>query len=192
MEGDGLHAEDIASYSADVTWGYRRRSFVGELPRWGGGAVVDLSVEPAVAGSVGGSVFPAASAGMMAGAPAAVGTRGAASAPAVVGGFGGNVFPAESVGMMADTPAVAGSSGATFQAASSAVRPPPAIAFASDDHEDYQVRRMLVGSRFCAVILASFSACVILFSTVLYLDRTADDYPAVENHRGGVELVMRL
>ena len=192
MEGDGLHAEGIASYSADVTWGYRRRSFVGELPRWGGGAVVDLSVEPAVTGSVGGSVFPAASAGMMAGAPAAAGTRGAGSAPAVVGGFGGNVFPAESVGMMADTPAVAGSSGATFQAASSAVRPPPAIAFASDDHEDYQVRRMLVGSCFCAVILASFSACVILFSTVLYLDRTADDYPAVENHRGGVVLVMHL
>ena len=44
MEGDGLHAEGIASYSADVTWGYRRRSFVGELPRWEGGAVVDLSV----------------------------------------------------------------------------------------------------------------------------------------------------
>ena len=166
MEGDGLQAEGIASYSADVTWGYRRRSFVGELPRWGGGAVVDLSVEPAVAGSVGGSVFPAASAGMMAGAPAAAGTRGAASAPAVVGGFGGNVFPAESVGMMADTPAVAGSSGATFQAASSAVRPPPAIAFASDDHEDYQVRRMLVDSCFCAAMLASvftvlaFRCCV--------------------------------
>ena len=34
MEGDGLHAEGIASYYADVTWGYRRRSFVGELPRW--------------------------------------------------------------------------------------------------------------------------------------------------------------
>ena len=98
MEGDGLHAEGIASYSADVTWGYRRRSFVGELPRWGGGAVVDWSVEPAVAGSIDGSVFPAASAGMMAGAPAAAGTRGAALAPAVVGGFGGNVFPAESAG----------------------------------------------------------------------------------------------
>ena len=53
---------------------------------------------PAVAGSTGGSVFPAASAGMMAGAPAAAGTRGAGSAPAVVGGFGGNVFPAESAG----------------------------------------------------------------------------------------------
>ena len=227
MENDGLHAEGIASCSAGVTWGYRRRSFVGELPRWGGGAVMDLSVAPAVAGSIGGSVFPAASAGMMAGAPAAAGTRGATSAPAVagsiggsvfpaasagmmagapaaagtrgaasvpavVGGFGGNVFPAESVGMMADTPAVAGSSGATFQAVSSAVRPPPAIAFASDDHEDYQVRRMLVGSCFCAVNLASFSTCVILFPTGLYLDRTADDYPAVENHRGGVVLVMRL
>ena len=59
---------------------------------------MDLSVEPAVAGSIGGSVFPTASAGMMAGAPAAAGTRGAASALAVVGGFGGNVFPAESAG----------------------------------------------------------------------------------------------
>ena len=57
--------------------------------------------------------------------------------------------------MMAGTPAAAGSSGAAFQAASSAVRPPPAIAFASDDHEDYQVRRMLADSCFCAVILAS-------------------------------------
>ena len=42
MEGDGLHAEGIASYYADVTWGYRRRSFVGDLPRWGGGAVMDF------------------------------------------------------------------------------------------------------------------------------------------------------
>ena len=288
MESDGFHAEGIASYSADVTWGYRRRSFVGELPRWGGGAVMDLSVEPAVAGSIGGSVFPAASAGMMAGAPAAAGTRGvatsapavagsiggnvfpaepaemmtsapaaagsrgaAASAPAVAGGFGGNVFPAksagmmagalaaagsrgaapvvvsgsggnafpaESSGMMAGTPAAAGSSGAAFQAASSAVRPPPAIAFASDDHEDYQVRRRLVDPCFCAVILASvftvlaFRYCVthvgsarrphsldsrsLLFSSgpfllvlsyfLLYLDRTADNYPAVENHGGGL------
>ena len=56
---------------------------------------------------------------------------------------------------MAGTPAAAGSSGAAFQAASSAVRPPPAIAFASDDHEHYQVRRVLVDSCFCAVILAS-------------------------------------
>ena len=98
----------IASYSADVTWGYRRRPFVGELPTWGGGAVVDLSVEPAVAGSIGGSVFPAASAGMMAGAPAAAGTRGAASAPAVAGSIGGSVFPAASAGMMAGAPAAAG------------------------------------------------------------------------------------
>ena len=58
MEGDRLHAEGIASYSADVTWGYWRRSFVGELPRWGGGAEMDLSVEPAVSGGFGGSVFP--------------------------------------------------------------------------------------------------------------------------------------
>ena len=98
----------IASYSADVTWGYRRRPFVGELPTWGGGAVVDLSVEPAVAGSIGGSVFLAASAGMMAGAPAAAGTRGAASAPAVAGSIGGSVFPAASAGMMTGAPAAAG------------------------------------------------------------------------------------
>ena len=38
--------------------------------------------------------------------------------------------------MMTSAPAAAGSSGAAFQAASSAVRPPPAIAFTSDDHED--------------------------------------------------------
>ena len=98
----------IASYSADVTWGYRRRPFVGELPTWGGGAVVDLSVEPAVAGSIGGSVFPAASAGMMTGAPAAAGTREAASAPAVAGSIGGSVFPAASAGMMTGAPAAAG------------------------------------------------------------------------------------
>ena len=102
----------IASYSADVTWGYRRRPFVGELPTWGGGAVVDLSVEPAVAGSIGGSVFPAASAGMMTGAPAAAGTREAASAPAVAGSIGGSVFPAASAGMMAGAPAAAGTRGA--------------------------------------------------------------------------------
>ena len=96
----------------------------------------------------------------MTSAPAAAGSRGAAaSAPAVVGGSGGNVFPAESVGMMAGTPAAAGSSEAAFQAASSAVRPPPAITFASDDHKDYQVRRMLVDSCSCAGILASVFYC---------------------------------
>ena len=107
----------IASYSADVTWRYRRRPFVGELPTWGGGAVVDLSVEPAVAGSIGGRVFPAASAGMMAGATAAAGTRGAmTSAPAVAGSTGGSVFPAASVGMMAGAPAAAGTRGAATSA----------------------------------------------------------------------------
>ena len=60
---------------------------------------------------------------------------------------------------MAGTPAAAGSSGAAFQAASSTVRPPPTIAFASDDHEDYQVRRILVDPCFCAVILASIFYC---------------------------------
>ena len=107
----------IASYSADVTWGYRRRPFVGELPTWGGGAVVDLSVEPAVAGIIGGSVFPAASAGMMAGAPAAAGTRGmATSAPAVAGSIGGSVVSAASAGMMAGAPAAAGTRGAATSA----------------------------------------------------------------------------
>ena len=111
----------IASYSADVIWGYRRRPFVGELPTWGGGAVVDLSVEPAVVGSIGGSVFPAASAGMMAGAPAAAGTRGAAtSAPAVAGSIGGSVFPAASAGMCA--PAAAGMRGVATSAPAAAGR----------------------------------------------------------------------
>ena len=107
----------------------------------------------------------------MTSAPAAAGSRGAAvSAPAGVGGFGGNVFPAESVGMMAGTPAAAGSSGAAFQAASSAVRPPPAIAFARDDHEDYQVRRMLVDSCFCAVILASVFTVLAFRYCVTHVD----------------------
>ena len=107
----------IASYSADVTWGYRRRPFVGELPTWGGGAVVDLSVEPAVAGSIGGSVFPSASAGMMAGPPAAAGTRGVAtSSLAVAGSIGGSVFPAASTGMMVGAPDAAGTRGAATSA----------------------------------------------------------------------------
>ena len=100
---------------------------------------------PAVAGGVGGSVFPAESARMMAGAPAAAGSRGAA--PVVANGSGGNPFPAESTGVMAGTPAAAGSSRAALQAASSAVRPPPAVAFASDDHEDCQVRRTATATR---------------------------------------------
>ena len=81
----------------------------------------------------------------MAGAPAAAGSRGAV--PVVVSGSGGNPFPAESAGMMVGTPAAAGSSGASFQAASSAVRPPPAVAFVSDDHEDCQVRRTATATR---------------------------------------------
>ena len=98
-----------------------------------------------MAGGFGGYVFPAESAGMMAGAPAAAGSRGAA--PVVASGSGGSAFPAESTGMMAGTPAAAGSCGAPFQAASSAVRPPPAVAFASDDHKDYQVRRTATATR---------------------------------------------
>ena len=49
--------------------------------------------------------------------------------------------------MMAGTPAAAGWSGAAYQTASSAVRPPPAVAFASDDHEDCQVRRTTTATR---------------------------------------------
>ena len=98
-----------------------------------------------MAGGFSGNGFPAESAGMMAGAPAAAGPRGAASVG--VSGSGGNAFPAESAGMMAGTPAAAGSSGAAFQAASSAVRPPPAVAFASDNHEDCQVRRTATTTR---------------------------------------------
>ena len=99
---------------------------------------------------------------MMTSAPAAAGSRGAAaSAPAVVGGFGGNVFPAESVGMMAGTRAAAGSSGAAFQAASSAVKPPPAIAFASDDHEDYQHNQF----RGCGCDDMIFAAAEAIFSS---------------------------
>ena len=100
---------------------------------------------PAVAGGFGGNVFPAESPGMMAGAPADAESRGAA--PLVANGSGGNAFPAESAGMMAGAPAAAGSSGAALQAASSAVRPPPAVTFASDDHEDCQVRRTATATR---------------------------------------------
>ena len=81
----------------------------------------------------------------MTGAPAAAGSKEAA--PVVASGSGGNAFPAESEGMMAGTPAAAGSSGAGFQAAPSAVRPPPAVAFASDDHEDCRVRRTATATR---------------------------------------------
>ena len=49
---------------------------------------------PVVAGSIDGSVFPAESAGVMAGAPAAAGTRRAAtSAPAVAISIGGKCLP---------------------------------------------------------------------------------------------------
>ena len=100
----------------------------------------------------------------MTSAPAAAGSRGAAaSAPAVVGGFGGNVFPAESVGMMAGTPAAAGSSGAAFQAALSVVRPPPAIAFTSDDHEDYHHKQF--GGCDCDAMI--FTAAQTIFSSII-------------------------
>ena len=50
------------------------------------------------------------------------------------------------------------------------MRPPPAIAFASDDHEDYQVRRMLVDSWFCAVILASVFTVLAFRYCVTHVD----------------------
>ena len=113
----------------------------------------------------------------MTSAPAAAGSRGAAaSAPAVVGGFGGNVFPAESVGMMAGTSAAAGSSGAAFQAASSAVRPPPAVAFASDNHEDYRHKQF--GGCDCDAMI--FAAAQAIFSST-----------CAEGCAGGEHLITR-
>ena len=113
----------------------------------------------------------------MTSAPAAAGSRGAAAlAPAVVGGFGGNIFPSESVGMMAGTPAAAGSSEAAFQAASSAVRPPPTIAFASDDHEDYQHKK--IGGCDCDAMI--FAAAQAIFSSI-----------CAEGCAGGEHLITR-
>ena len=113
----------------------------------------------------------------MASAPAAAGSRGAAaSAPVLIGGFSGNVLPAESVGIMAGTPAAAGSSGAAFQAASSAVRPPPAIAFASDDHEDYQHKQF--GDCDCDAMI--FAAAQAIFSSI-----------CAEGCAGGAHLITR-
>ena len=93
MEGDELHAEGIASYSADVTWRYRRRFFCWGVAQMGGRRCCGIclwSLRWLVA-SVAVS-FPLHRRGMMAGAPAATGTRGAASVPAVAGGVGGSVF----------------------------------------------------------------------------------------------------
>ena len=41
-----LLASGVASYTADVTFGYHRRPFVGESPTWGYGAVVSLPPSP--------------------------------------------------------------------------------------------------------------------------------------------------
>ena len=110
MEGDELHAEGIASYSADVTWRYRRRFFCWGVAQMGGRRCGRFVCGACGGCSIGGSVFPAASARMMAGAPTAAGSRGAA--PAVAGSIGGSVFPAASAGMMASAPAAAGTRGA--------------------------------------------------------------------------------
>ena len=41
-----LLASGVASYTADITFGYRRRPFVGEPPTWGDGAVVSSPPSP--------------------------------------------------------------------------------------------------------------------------------------------------
>ena len=41
-----LLASGVASYTADVTFGYHRRPFVGESPTWGDGAVVSSPPSP--------------------------------------------------------------------------------------------------------------------------------------------------
>ena len=41
-----LLASGVASYTADVTFGYHRRPSVGESPTWGDGAVVSSPPSP--------------------------------------------------------------------------------------------------------------------------------------------------
>ena len=41
-----LFASRVASYTADVTFGYHRRPFVGESPTWSDGAMVSSSPSP--------------------------------------------------------------------------------------------------------------------------------------------------
>ena len=80
-------------------------------------AVALAATAPAAEAVTGTSVFPAALAGMVAGAPAAAGTRGVTtSAPAVAGSICGSVFTAASAGMMAGAPAAAGTRGVATSA----------------------------------------------------------------------------
>ena len=99
-----LLSSRVCSYCADVTWGYRRAPFVGEMPTLGDGAVVDasavaLAAAPAVATVTGSGVFPAASARGAAGAHASsAGAAAAAAALPTNGARGtsaarGDVFP---------------------------------------------------------------------------------------------------
>ena len=48
-----LLASGVASYTADVTFGYHRRPFVGESPTWGDGAVVSSPPSPQQPHSIG-------------------------------------------------------------------------------------------------------------------------------------------
>ena len=93
-------------------------------------------------------------------APSAVPIRGAVGARESSAGAASSGAAAEAAPSTRDTAApdasveraarkltLEESSEAAFQAASSAVRPPPAVAFASDDHEDCQVRRTVTATR---------------------------------------------
>ena len=117
-----LLSSGVCSYSADVTWSYRRAPFVGEVPTWGGRAVGDASAAalasaPAATIVSGSGVFPAASARRAASAPAS-----AAVAAVTVTGCG--VFPAASArgadGAPAFAAVAAASAAATATAAATA------------------------------------------------------------------------
>ena len=51
-----LLSSGITSYTADVTFGYHRRPFVGEMPTWGGGAVLTPTPAPQPVKSAGAGV----------------------------------------------------------------------------------------------------------------------------------------
>ena len=97
-----------------------RASFVGEVPRWGGGAVVDAAVAavvPAAATVTGSGVFPAASARGAEGAPAS-------AAVAALTVTGGGVFAATSAREAAGPPAAAVVAATSASATATAVAGP--------------------------------------------------------------------
>ncbi|CAB1119977.1 unnamed protein product [Ectocarpus sp. CCAP 1310/34] len=130
-----LLSSGVCSYSADVTWGYRRAPFVGEVPTWGGGAVVEatepfggLGAATGAAGAAvapaagvaapGSSVFPAAAVGETAGGQAlAAGAAASAAAPAAgAAAPGSSGFPAAAVGETAGVQTLAAGAAASAAA----------------------------------------------------------------------------